>query len=129
MGRDQGSRTKKFGAIGGHEMKNATRVEAPRRLRMLGVSLLAISLFTLSVRIGAQNLTLSLAVSKTTGVVVGDELDVSITVRNGGPGNADDVLIEAGQAQLESYLYYLIDTDTPDCGEVRQLDINPPVYS
>ena len=99
-------------------MKNASRAWL----------LLALPLLMQPLTVSAQNLALTLSVSKTAGIRLGDELLVSATIRNAGPGTADDVFVEVGQAQLEPFLYQLIASESPDCGEVHQVDIDPPSY-
>ena len=75
------------------------------------------------------NVAVSLQVSKTTDLQIGNELLVSTTVRNNGPGPAANVFVLAGQDTLEVFLYDLVRSETPECGVIDQIEVDPPTYS
>jgi hypothetical protein len=85
--------------------------------------------FALPAQGQSADVAVGLHVSKTAGLQFGDELLVSITVRNDGPGPAASVHVAAGQASLETFLYDLIGSESPECGPIEQIEVDPPAYS
>lgn len=75
------------------------------------------------------NLVATIGVSNSSGLGLGDEVLVSMTVRNDGPDPADRVFISAGQGQWEVFLYELVGSESPACGPIDQIDLDPPQYS
>src|SRR5688572_29387487 len=101
-----------------------------RRWKPLAITVLTAAMLLQWTGASAQtaDLAVTLHISQTTGLQIGDELLVSTRVRNNGPAVASNVYVDAGQAQWEVFLYELVGSESVDCGDVFQLDLDPPEF-
>lgn len=98
----------------------------PASMRTLGVLLFALA--SASAAFAQADLQVTSAAVPASGLWLGDEVLVSTTVRNNGPGSVPESDVGFSASVEEGYYFHFVRSESPEC-DYDALDINPPRFN